>query len=145
MKQDSQPGLSTDPNVNLDIKAMDNLRQDMIDLSLAELPKTTKDPLLASRELLSSKQYQEGLKSTFQIGQTNRVQKVPMNLFTMENCDILNVGNPQYVSVYAKEIFDHLLTVEVRIIEIFEIILLRKNFMLNMATSTCHRLMSMIK
>jgi len=111
LNKDSQSGLSTDTNVNLDIKAIDNLRYDMIDLSLAELPKTTKDPLLASRELLSSKTALE--KSNIQTnGKTKCVQKVPMNLFTMENCDILNVSNPQYVSVYAKDIFDHLLAVE---------------------------------
>lgn len=90
----------------------------MIDLSLAELPKTTKDPLLASRELLSSKQGQDNQKYGLQ---TKRVQKVPMNLFTMENCDILNVNNPQYVSVYAKDIFDHLIAVEVRIFKFFDI------------------------
>ena len=82
---------------------------------MAELPKTTRDPLLASRELLSfNKLNLEKEKVALKVEiQTKRFQKIPMNLFSMENCDILEINNPQFVSVYAKEIFSHLLTVEV--------------------------------
>jgi len=78
---------------------------------LAELPKTTKDPLLASRELLSFKFNPERER----LHPQSRVapQRIPLRLFEMENCDLLNVNNPQYVTTYAKEIFEHLLNVEV--------------------------------
>lgn len=86
-------------------------RQDPFDLSLAELPKTTKDPLLASRELLSFKFNPEKDR----INPQSRVapQRIPLRLFEMENVDLFNVNNPQYVAIYAKEIFEHLLDVEV--------------------------------
>jgi len=87
------------------------LKQDPFDLSLAELPKTTKDPLLASRELLSFKFNPEKDR----INPQSRVapQRIPLRLFEMENVDLFNVNNPQYVAIYAKEIFEHLLDVEV--------------------------------
>ncbi len=83
----------------------------MIDLSLAELPKTTKDPLLASRELLSSRSLQEREKTMTQVNAQQK--KITKSITTMENCDVQAINNPQYVSLYAKEVFDHLLSVEV--------------------------------
>lgn len=84
---------------------------------MADLPKSVREPLLASRELLSLKQNLEKQKSLPKYdSQSLRLQKVPLNLSTMENCDILEIKNPQFVSVYAKEIFDGLVAIEVRLI-----------------------------
>jgi hypothetical protein len=112
-KQEIQSFLASDTNITDSTKVIEGYRSDGIDLGSLELPKTTRDPLLASRELLSLKPNIEKEKVLPKVEvPPKRPQKVPMSLFTMENCDILEVGNPQYVSVYAKEIFDHLLSVE---------------------------------
>lgn len=88
-----------------------------MDLSAVEIPKTTRDPLLASRELLSHKQNidKEKLYSKAEMQQKRPPQKAPMNLYTMENCDLLELNNPQYVVGYVKEIFDYLTAAEVSI------------------------------
>ena len=84
---------------------------------MADLPKSVREPLLASRELLSLKQTLEKQKSLPKYdSQSLRLQKIPLNLSTMENCDILEIKNPQFVSVYAKEIFDGLVSIEVSLI-----------------------------
>jgi len=109
-KNDSQGIVLPDFNFVNEARHFNFAKQDPFDLSLAELPKTTKDPLLASRELLSFKFNPEKDR----INPQSRVapQRIPLRLFEMENCDLFNVNNPQYVSIYAKEIFEHLLNVE---------------------------------
>jgi len=83
------------------------------DLSMADFPKAFEDPLLASREILCTKSAGEKNKEVTKAeNPPKKLQKVSLNLFTMENCDILEINNPQYVSVYAKEIFENLKAVE---------------------------------
>lgn len=107
--------IANDLALDSEMKVVDTSGSSITDLSMADFPKAMRDPIVASREILvSSKPAVEKAKADVKPeSQTRKVQKVSMNLFAMENCDILEINNPQYTSVYAKEIFENLKAVEV--------------------------------
>jgi len=98
--------MANDLMLDNEMKATDTSASSIADLSMADFPKAMRAPLLASRELLGSKPVKEAVKPAD--CQARKIQKVSLNLFAMENCDILEINNPQYTSVYAKEIFENL-------------------------------------
>jgi len=106
--------MANDLMLDNEMRVADVIGNTEADLSLADFPKAPGDPLLASREILCSKPVVEKSKAAVNVEvQPKRLQKkASLNLFTMENCDILEINNPQYVSLYAKEIFDNLKAVE---------------------------------
>ena len=107
--------MTNDLILDNEMKNVDTSGSSIADMSMADLPKAMRDPIVASREILgSAKPIVEKNKVEVKPEcQTRKVQKVSMNLFIMENCDILVINNPQYTSVYAKEIFENLKAVEV--------------------------------
>jgi len=101
--------ITNDQTLDNEMKTADTSDSSFTDLSMADFPKSMKDPIIASRELLAAKPTLEKNKESIKPEALPRkLQKVSLNLFAMENCDILEINNPQYASVYAKEIFKNL-------------------------------------
>lgn len=88
-----------------------------------EIPKTTRDPLLSNKDLsfnhepFQDKKLHHNHTKSMAIENANPTTTPTLKAFPnyaeMEDADIQEINNPQYVPQYAKEIFNYLRTVEV--------------------------------
>jgi hypothetical protein len=103
-----------------------NMKMDPINI---EIPKTTRDPLLSAKDLnfnlesFQEKKLHHNHTKSMAIENANSISSPTFKSFPnfaeMEDADIQEINNPQFVPQYAKEIFNYLRTVEVIISRYF--------------------------